>query len=219
MRFLVFLFFVCFIGITPQVSFAQSVLDQMNKKAEENTAKRIEPSLPFDEDEAKNAWALGDATIKGVLYSKESKSGPGFHTIGGNAPEPAIKQKVYIYPITKHFAEYLSLKKQYKNYKGKQRIEVRFDDKMINYGGYAETDEYGRFTFEKMKPGKYYLFSYVVLKGVKNVDVPYAYDNYGNQYTQKQRAFWNADAACEMEFEIKENEKVKEIDARLYFEK
>lgn len=217
MKALLFIFFAAFLSFSSQNAFAQSVLDQMNKKAEENTAKIITPSLPFDEEATKEAWALGDVTIKGVLYSKESKSGPGFYTIGGNDPQPAAKKKVYIYPVTPYYAEYLKLYKQYRDYKGKQKIRVQFDERINQYAAYAETDEYGRFSFEKMKPGRYYIYSDVVLQGTKNVDKPYAYDNYGNVYTQKQQAFWSADAFGETEFVIKENDKTKEVEIRLYF--
>lgn len=214
-----FLLSAVFMLSNTQNALAQSVLDQMNKKAAENTVEYIVPSLPFDEAAFKNGMELGETKIEGVLYSKESSEGPGSITIlGSNDVLPAKKQEVSIYPMTPYLAEYMKLLRQNRNYNGKQKREVKYDERMIKYCYTTVTDEYGRFHIDKMKPGKYFLFAYVVINGARSVDVTY-YDDYGNSYTRPQKQFWSANSTSEIEIEIKGDEKVKKVEMRLRFDK
>lgn len=113
--------------------------------------QKIFPEQQFDSVAAINALAQGDATVKGVAFTKPKND------LGFKAPLAnrifANHITVELFPYTPYFEEWYELKKKKENVK-KNRI-VYMDSIAYRYRLYCETNARGEFTFPKMKPGKY----------------------------------------------------------------
>lgn len=181
----------------------------------------------FDENTSRNSLEFGNLTIKGKLYSQTYYWGEDTPLFGGYykaEPVYATNHKVFIYPYTPYLEEYLRLSKKARNLKYYKKYEVEADEKLYKYSLYAITDEYGRFTFPKMKPGKYLIYSEKMLSGTVNK----SYDTGGRtiqqdpyngttitRHMELRPTNWQAMAICEKIIEVKENDKNVEVDARL----
>ncbi|MFP3577735.1 hypothetical protein, partial [Brevibacillus sp. SIMBA_040] len=66
------------------------------------------------------------------------------------APEGTL---VTLYPLTPYFEEFIKLRKQKEN----KKTLVYISDEAYKYRIETKTDAYGRFKFEKLKPGKYFI--------------------------------------------------------------
>ena len=74
--------------------------------------------------------------------------------------------------------EYINLFKKNRNDNNEQIRPIRVDQRFVDYSIYAITDEYGRFSFPNMKPGRYFLHAESDLRGETNVDVETGYTKY-----------------------------------------
>lgn len=124
---------------------------EADRKANKNKITEIYPESPFDSIQAKKAIGYGKATIKGVLSTKE-KSNFGI--------KPLMAERVYgtnrtvsLFPVTPYFEAWYNLRKSKEN----KKTHVFMSQTAYRYRIDVKTDEYGRFKFEKMKPGKYFL--------------------------------------------------------------
>lgn len=181
----------------------------------------------FDETATKNAMEIGQANIQGTLYSKTYYWGEDTPKFGGYykaEPIYASKHKVFLYPYTPYMEEYLRLSKKVRNHRGNKKQEVILDDRVYKYSVYTVTDEYGRFTFPNMKPGKYIIYSEKMLSGTVNK----SYDTGGRtiqqdpyngttitRHMELRPSNWQALATCEQIVEIKPNVQSINVDARL----
>jgi hypothetical protein len=58
-----------------------------------------------------------------------------------------------LFPVTPYFEEFYNMRKKYEN----KKTTVYMSEEAFKYRVEALTDNRGRFKFEKLKPGKYYL--------------------------------------------------------------
>jgi hypothetical protein len=203
---------------------AQSVLKQMNKQQQLDTVQYIYPKIEFAEISTKNAVALGNSTINGVLFYRVTNDGLDAAVLSPIKPTPVTAHKVFLYPYTPYLMEYVNLSKKQSRSQDPQKRKVMADERLFKYAYYTETDDYGRFTFGKMKPGKYFLSAEKQINGYYYVNVatgrtvsdfnPY-YGQVGVTHYENQRQNWNAIAILEKVIEIKEDGKIVEVDARL----
>lgn len=149
------------------------------------------PKTAFDETLAKNALAKGNVEIKSVLVNCY---GRGIGCIEGSVPVP--NTKVHLFPYTPYVQESIEmqakLRKDMKRDPRAAKIELHFDPRLLKYSMVATTDEYGRYTFKNLKPGKYYLLSDMVV-GHRTV-VEHYYDGGGNDIAR------TVDSPADMEF-------------------
>ncbi len=117
--------------------------------AQDNTVKVYFPQVFFDSADAANRLQEGLSTISGVCFTRVHKEG----SFMPGAKHYAVNETVMLFPYTEYFAEWYNLK--YDNPKAniimtRQAFAQRLETK---------TDQFGNFTFTKMKPGKYYIES------------------------------------------------------------
>lgn len=153
------------------------------------------PQVPFDSVQAKNMLAYGTSSIEGVAFTRV-KNGYGMK-IGKKML--AINSVVTLFPVTPYFEEWYRLRSKSEN----KKTSVYMSEQAFNYRITVTTDEYGRFKFDRMKPGKYFLQSFAsytksgttpVYRGSGygsyggRVDY-YDYQNYTNSYSDRIEEF------------------------------
>lgn len=106
------------------------------------------PATPFNEEETAKLMEQGTATIQGTAMLKK-KGKDNFSPKGG---------QILLFPVTPYFTEFLGLKKKYNSRKKQAtmshtaftyRVEGRF------------IDDKGSFQFANLKPGRYYIISWI----------------------------------------------------------
>lgn len=144
----------------------QSIVCNFYVYTQGTNGKYFFPQVFFDEEDAKNRLQEGNSTIRGVLFHAEG-------SIITKTKYYGKKQTVVLFPYTSYFSEWYNLK--YQN----PRANIILRPEVFRYRLEAQTDEYGNFTFNKMKPGKYYLESSIdyIATGVGHERVATIYYN------------------------------------------
>jgi hypothetical protein len=153
------------------LSGCSSVLDRADREArmkqlDTPVEERVE--VPFDEAQAKAAMLPGDAAIHGVLYHKVKNGGKYAGEDALLTLNPAVfvtGVDVYLYPVTDHLLELNRLeddnRKRFKlgwvNEK-KQLKKIIPDPRIHKYARVTKTDSSGRYAFQNLKPGRYYVY-------------------------------------------------------------
>ena len=106
----------------------------------------IEPTSKFDIGEAYLKLDYGTNTIRGTAYLK--KNGINF---------PDYKEKILLYPVTPYLLEFIELKK--KNTKRKRAVMSR--GCFITRIEAVFNNQKGEFEFANIRPGKYYLITWI----------------------------------------------------------
>lgn len=106
------------------------------------------PSTIFNEAETAKLMEKGTATIQGVATLK--KKGKDNFGVKGS--------QVLLFPVTPYFTEFLALKKKFNNRKkqatmSREAFTYRVEGRFI--------DDKGAFQFTNLKPGKYYVVSWI----------------------------------------------------------
>lgn len=149
------------------------------------------PKTVFDEALAKNALKAGNVEIKSVLVNCY---GRGIGCIEGSLP--VTNTAVFLYPYTPYLQEYIEMTKKLKadraRHKDYNAVEVLVDPKLKQYGLATKTDQYGRYSFKNVKPGKYYIETENAV-GHRTV-VGHFYDDYGYDHPRQ------VDSPADLEF-------------------
>lgn len=158
--------------------FAGNVLHQADRQAEQAQPIEYRPQTPFDQQQAALALEPGNGTIRGVLFHRLDD----FGRYAVFPPQPVTTMEgidIYLYPVTQHLIEYQQLVEKHLR---KRRVQltaesrrprqVILDDAALNYRKVARSDQYGRYTFTDLKPGKYLLYSLANVTSYFNEDVP-----------------------------------------------
>ena len=129
-----------------QTSFAQK------------TPEWVLPTTPFNEAETAKLMEKGTATIQGTATLK--KKGKDNFGVKGS--------QILLFPVTPYFTEFLELKKKYNSRKkqatmGPTAFTYRVEGRFV--------DDKGTFLFTNLKPGKYYIISWIAFARQKTVAV------------------------------------------------
>lgn len=173
------------------------------------------PQVFFDKKLAQQMLGFGNATIEGVASTKQ-KNNWGIKPLLAEkhyAPKGTV---VMLFPVTPYFEEFYKMRKKYEN----KKTTVYMSEEAFKYRIEALTDDHGRFKFEKLKPGKYYLETIVNFTATASYkqqtgqsDAYNAYGAYLYSTPIYQTFFYNYSAANrESKFvEIKQDGELKEI--------
>lgn len=110
------------------------------------------PQAFFDKKLAQQMIGFGNSTIEGVASTKQ-KNNFGIKPLLGEkhyAPKGTV---VMLFPVTPYFEEFYDMRRKYES----KKTTVYMSEEAFKYRIEALTDDHGRFRFEKLKPGKYYL--------------------------------------------------------------
>ncbi|SMC97199.1 hypothetical protein [Pedobacter africanus] len=133
----------------PQVlSIAVLLLLLVQGSYAQQTPEWVLPSTPFNEAETAKLMEKGNATIQGT--AKLKKKGKDNFGVKGS--------QILLFPVTPYFTEFLELKKKYNSRKkqatmGRTAFTYRVEGRFI--------DDKGTFQFTGLKPGKYYIISWI----------------------------------------------------------
>jgi hypothetical protein len=157
---------------------ACSPLKQADRKASKNEIQYIYPKSSFDTLAAKTALAFGNTTIEGVAFTKVRNNFGGKAALGKRIF--ASNTQIYLIPASEYIEEWYKLRKK----KEWEKLKVLLHQEAQKYVLSATTDDYGRFTFERMKPGKYYLEAILNTQKTvtKQVYQGSAYSGYGTRF-------------------------------------
>lgn len=141
------------------------------------------PQVFFDKKQAETQLGAGKSTIEGVAFTREKRSIP--LTMGAVKVKTGKKHMarpntvVMLFPVTEYFTEFYNLRKKLES-KTKQ---VLMSNEAFAVRREAYTDDYGRFRFENLKVGKYYLETIVDFTAVgsykQQTGTSTAYNVYG----------------------------------------
>ena len=141
------------------------------------------PQVFFDKKQAEAQLGAGKSTIEGVAFTREKRSIP--LTMGAVKVKTGKKHMarpntvVMLFPVTEYFTEFYNLRKKLES-KTKQ---VLMSNEVFAVRREAYTDDYGRFRFENLKVGKYYLETIVDFTAVgsykQQTGTSTAYNVYG----------------------------------------
>ena len=179
------------------------------------------PQVFFDKKLAQEMIGYGKSTIMGVASTREKQNVP--FTLGMakmKTGKKHIAQKgtvVMLIPVTPYFEEFYKMRRKYEN----SKTSVYMSEEAFKYRIDTTTDEFGRFKFEKIKPGKYYLETILGFTATASYkqqtgrsDAYNAYGGYLYSTPIYETFFYNyATSNRESKFvEIKEDGQVLEID-------
>lgn len=155
--------------LTAAPAFAGRLLDNADRQAEAARPLEFRPADAFDPQAAQRAMQPGTGRIRGVL----------FHQLNDDCRRTrgllAIRKRVNagielsLFPATPHLVEYVELLEAHR-YKataalrnpfarpsGGKREVLFYDARMLDYGLSAKTDEFGRYEFDNLRPGRYWV--------------------------------------------------------------
>ena len=136
---------VLFLGMTMFLLSACVTTSQGGKD------KEYYPQVFFDKNQAYSQLTEGRSVITGVAYVSE-RSKLGMRVLLGNK-HIASNEKVMLFPVNAYFDEWHRLRKAH------PKARVYMSDEAYKYRLETTTDSYGNFTFNNVKPGKYFLMS------------------------------------------------------------
>jgi hypothetical protein len=134
------------------------------------------PEQAFSKEAARNQLATGKATIRGVLYKSTNK----MSVVGAKAYGKGIK--IDLFPVNDYFMAWYKLREK----KEARRTAVYMSDEAYSMRLETNTDNYGRFEFKDMKPGRYFLQAFMSTYKSGYEDVTVGTNSYGTQFYQKQ---------------------------------
>nr|WP_295872289.1 hypothetical protein [uncultured Chitinophaga sp.] len=108
----------------------------------------IFPTAAFNEEEVARQMEDGGATIDGLAKLKKK----------GRTYYPWQGDRIQLYPVTPYLTEFLELQKKYR--KGKKIASI--NNTVFSYHIEGRVlDENGHFQFRDVKPGKYYIVTWI----------------------------------------------------------
>lgn len=127
------------------------------------------PNTPFNEDETARQMEEGTATITGVAKIKKK----------GRTYFPWQKDAINLFPATPYIVEFAELKKKYN--KGKKIASM--SNEAFTYRIEGKTiDDKGTFEFRNLKPGKYYIVTWIDYEKLASYQVRTGTENAYNQF-------------------------------------
>lgn len=173
------------------------------------------PQAFFDKKMARDMLAFGNSTIEGVASTKQ-KTALGIKPLLGEKHYAKQGTVIMLFPVTPYFEEFYSMRKKYES----KKTTVYMSEEAFKYRVEALTDDHGRFKFEKLKPGKYYIETIINFTASasyqKQTGTSDAYNAYGGYLysTPIYNTFFYGYSAANREskfVEIKQDGELKEI--------
>lgn len=196
------------LGLSACATLHGDPVDRADRKAEKLAPRT--PKTVFDEELAKNALKAGNVEIKSVLVNCY---GRGIGCIEGSLP--VTNTQVFLYPYTPYLQEYLEMTKKLNadraRHKDYYAVEILVDPKFKQYGLSTKSDQYGRYSFKNIKPGKYYIETEGAV-GHRTV-VRHVYDAYGNDIASTEDS--PADLGYSNIFEITQTSGVYKFESKM----
>ncbi len=119
------------------------------------TIARIENPAPFDANEAAFIKKEGKVTVSGHAFVTNSNGGV----------TNAAGQQVYLIPVTAYSSQRIAaIFGGRKSIRAREIRRMESDPDYINYTRIEKADSGGKFSFEKVGPGSYYLVSQMTWK-------------------------------------------------------
>lgn len=227
-------------ALNPASAYAESgKLAAADKQAERDKPEYFYPQTPFEPELAKQMMGQGSTTIRGILFHTLNEWGQqGTLFLPSRGSNAVAGIEVILVPATPHIVEWQKLYKKQRDLKkpassglqqlmrGKKRNRIlKYDDRVGDYMVVAKTDQYGRFTFTNMLPGKYYITAQANISGsFQGTEVTgnsTAYDAYGIPYsvehTRPVTRTYNTAVFMDDFVIVPEKKNVIEIEAKMKF--
>lgn len=166
---------------------AINAADRQAEAAAKGKTVRVPVTVPVDRTQARAAMDKGSVTIRGALYYRTTISGreDGWPASPLVQSKPAAKVRVTLLPATPHIAEYHRLvteqaSKMLNWWTGPENSLLNPQPQALMYVPAAAaleqsvetmSDEFGRYSFSNLKPGRYYIEALTLLRGTYNRDV------------------------------------------------
>lgn len=196
------------IGISSCTTLDGNAVDRADRRAEKLAPRT--PITVFNETLTRNALKSGNNQIKSVLVSCY---GRGIGCTQGSLP--VTNTMVYLYPYTPYLQETLQMEKKLKadieKHSEYSAVQISLDPRLSHFRLQTKTDQYGRYSFDGLSLGRYYIVS----EGVRwnNASVRHAHTWEGQQI--KTSVNTPADLAFEKIIDIKPNSGVNQFESKM----
>ena len=176
-------------------------LKEADRKASSSEVKVLYPTQTFDSLLAKKMLSSDNASIKGIIYKETNNMAlAGGKTYGQNVT-------IELFPATPYLLEWHDLKEK----KEDRKTKVYASQEAYRYRRYVISDSYGRFTFDNIRPGKYYLQASLTTTKSYVRDVEVGSNSYGTKYFQKERYSSSKKHFLEKFVEITSDKEIAEV--------
>lgn len=157
MKLYTIMFFLIFVSGTAQAQ-------------KQKQGKVFTPETVFNSEVAASALEKGNATIQGVVFVKRNDMSP---TARGSKAYGS-EVEVILFPVTDYFNEWYKLRKK----KETKINRVYMSEEAVKYSIVTKTDSEGNFKFTNLKPGKYFMQTFVGYYTAKHADHYQGSDSY-----------------------------------------
>jgi hypothetical protein len=124
----------------------------------QKSTKYIFPQTSFDQAATARQMRPGTCAIKGTASLKKK----------GKVNFPAKGSSILLFPVTPYFSEFLELRREYNNAKK----EATMSNEAFTYRVQGKfTDNQGSFEFNNIRPGRYYILTWISFEKRKNVSL------------------------------------------------
>lgn len=183
------------------IGVACNSIKEADRMASKQQVEVLYPETAFDSVAAKKLLTYGNATIKGLAYVKTNKMA----LVGGKQYGSNIA--VTLFPVTNYLMDWYNLREK----KEGKRTHVYLSAAAARFRIETKSDAYGRFIFDKLKPGKYFIQTFMTTTQNYSSDVEVGTNSYGTKYYQKQRYSKSKNHRLEEFVEIKGDGEVVEV--------
>lgn len=226
---------IVFSVLAASSAFAGRLLDNADRQAEAARPLEFRPAAPFDPQAAQRAMQPGNGRVRGVLFHQLNDACRRTRGLLAIRKRADAGIELSLFPATSHLVEYVGLLEAHR-YKATptlrnpfarspgEKTEVLFyDARMLDYGLSAKTDEFGRYEFQGLRPGRYWVNADASLRCYYNervqvgssevADNPYA-PTHVDHYVTEQR-YWDLPLNYRLFIDIRADGEVVELDSEL----
>lgn len=214
---------------------AGRLLDNADRQAEAARPLEFRPAAAFDPQAAQRAMQPGTGRVRGVLFHQLNDQCRRTRGLLAIRKQANAGIELSLFPATPHLVEYVDLLETHR-YKatpalrnpfarnpGDKREVLFYDARMLDYGLSAKTDEFGRYEFANLRPGRYWMNADASLRCYYNEQVPVGssevQDNpyaptHVEHYVTEQR-YWDQPLSYRLFVDIRADGDVVELDSEL----
>ncbi|MCU0689601.1 MAG: hypothetical protein MUE97_07675 [Phycisphaerales bacterium] len=134
-----------------------SAMAEANRRAEADVVTPVSPQQAFDAAAAREAMGPGSASITGVAVARSTSNPLALKWFRDK--HFATNSKVWIFPATDYFVEWNKLRDRYTG-NARYRVEMSAEALALGESRAIQTDNYGRFRIDNLRPGRYILLCF-----------------------------------------------------------